>query len=106
MARARRRASPRRRAPSLHQAALLPSEDGGELLHLLVARALVDEHAETPVATSGRTSTSRSSSPAGSRTSGASLVSRDAAEASGADGTRTRGLFAASEALSQLSYSP
>src|SRR3954452_4763142 len=34
----------------LHRTALLAFEDGGELLHLIVIRALVDEQAETPVA--------------------------------------------------------
>src|SRR5919106_1790262 len=34
----------------LHRAALLPAEDGAELLHLLVGGTFVDEHAEAPVA--------------------------------------------------------
>ena len=42
--------SPMSGAKPCHRAALLPAEDGRELLHLLVCRALVDEHAETPVA--------------------------------------------------------
>ena len=33
-----------------HRATLLPAEHRRELLHLLVGRALVHEHAETPVA--------------------------------------------------------
>src|SRR5207342_1757196 len=38
------------RGQPFHRAALLPTEDRRELLHLFVRRALVDEHAEAPVA--------------------------------------------------------
>ena len=42
--------SPTSGASACHRAAHLPAEDRAELLHLLVGRVLVDEHAETPVA--------------------------------------------------------